>query len=54
MSDATRRDALRGLLNPNRRDILKSAAAAFAATLVPVGQVRPARAFAYEPYLTDD
>src|SRR5690606_34535259 len=47
------RDFVTGLLNPNRRAILKSLGAALATSLVPAG-IRHAHAFAYEPYLTDD
>jgi anaerobic dimethyl sulfoxide reductase subunit A len=42
------------LLNPTRRQFLTSASATAAAALVATGKPRPARAFAYEPYPTDD
>ena len=42
------------LFNPNRRQFLASASATAAAALVATGKPRPARAFAYEPYPTDD
>ncbi len=45
---------LQGLLNLNRRDVLKGSAATVAAGLVPVAGARKAGAFAYEPYLKDD
>ena len=48
------RDFLKGLVNPNRRAVLKSSLAALASGLVPAGTARRAEAFAYEPYLTDD
>jgi anaerobic selenocysteine-containing dehydrogenase len=45
---------LLGLLNPNRRSVLKSAAASLVSGLVPTALSRKASAFAYEPYPTDD
>jgi len=46
-------DRLAGLLTPTRRSFLRGAAATAAAALAG-GNTRPARAFAYEPYPTDD
>ncbi len=45
---------LLSLLNPNRRSVLKSAAASLVSGLVPAALSRKASAFAYEPYPTDD
>ncbi|MBK8455864.1 MAG: molybdopterin-dependent oxidoreductase [Phyllobacteriaceae bacterium] len=53
MNTHQRRDILKNLINPNRRDVLKTAAAGLAASLAPL-PVRQAAAFAYEPYPTDD
>ena len=54
MTQHASRDFLKGLVNPNRRDVLKTSLAALAAGLVPTATARKAEAFAYEPYLTDD
>ena len=45
---------LLGLLNPNRRKVLKGGAATLAAGLVPGALATKANAFAYEPYPKDD
>ncbi|NMD06676.1 MAG: molybdopterin-dependent oxidoreductase, partial [Phyllobacteriaceae bacterium] len=45
---------LLGLLNPNRRSVLKTAAASLLSGLVPTALSQKAQAFAYEPYPTDD
>jgi len=41
-------------LNPDRRDVLRAAAAGAAAAAVGVSGAKPAAAFAYEPYPKDD
>jgi anaerobic dimethyl sulfoxide reductase subunit A len=45
---------LKGLINPNRRSVVKTSLAALASGLVPAATARRAEAFAYEPYPTDD
>lgn len=55
MSFETSRQTLKALVNVDRRGLLKSAlGAGFGSLLAPLAAVKPAQAFAYEPYPRDD
>ena len=54
LKDFVLREHLKRALNTDRRSFLKGAAVTAATGLVTSGKTDQARAFAYEPYPTDD